>query len=436
MTGGEPASRDVAGVARRPRPRLLCVNHFAATPAMGGGTRHIELGRELVRRGWDVTIQASDLSVHSRTYARRAGASDRRRLRESVDGVEVEWLWAAPYERNDHRRVWNWVSFAGSVARSPLDPPPDVVIGSSPHLFAAAAALHLAIGAQRPFVLEVRDLWPESLAVAGRRGGPGYAALWLLARALYAAADRIIVLAEGVGEYLAARGVDSGKLVFVPNGVDARAFAGVSPPARERLRVVYAGAHGPANGLETVLEAAALLRDEPRAEFLFVGDGPSRPALIARAGELALERVRFAEPVPKQEMPRVLGECDAGLMVLRDLPLFSFGVSPNKLFDYWGAGLPVVCNVPGEVAGLVRAAQGGVQASDGSPAALAGAIRRLLAQAPEARRAVGERGRVWVTTERDRPVVAARLDAMLRQLLAEKGSRVRGSGFSFSSPEP
>ena len=403
-------------VVRSPQS-LLWINHFAATPAMGGGTRHVELGRELVRRGWDVRIFASDLGLHSRRYHARKGPSDRRVIREAIDGVDLDWLWAAPYERNDHRRVYNWLSFSMSVLGAPMRHRPDVIIGSSPHLFAALAGWLLAKRLRRPFVLEVRDLWPESLAIAGQQSGIGYHGLAALARSLYRVANRIIVLAEGVREYLVERGVPREKIVFVPNGVDASAFADVAPPARDRLRLVYAGAHGPANGLDVVLDAAAMLGYEPRVEFVLVGDGVEKPKLIRHAEEMGLTNVRFMDPVPKSAMPALLADCDAGLMVLKDLPLFSFGVSPNKLFDYWGASLPVVCNVPGEVGGLVAQARGGVQAEDGTAAGLAAAIRKMLTLEPAERRALGLSGQEWVTRERDRPVVAARLEKALHELL-------------------
>jgi glycosyltransferase involved in cell wall biosynthesis len=294
---------------------------------------------------------------------------------------------------------------------------PDVVIGSTPHLFAAHAALRVARRLGAPFVLEVRDLWPESLAVGGAARGVGYAGLAALATYLYRRADHIIVLARGVRDYLVQRGIPGERISVVPNGADVAMYAAARQTnGRRGMRLVYAGAHGPANGLDAVLDAARELRDEPGVDFLLVGDGPSRQALRARALHEGLANVHFEEPVAKSQMPDLLARCDVGLMVLKDVPLFAFGVSPNKIFDYWSAGLPVVGNVPGEVAEWVRASQGGVQAAESSGDALAAAIRRLLALPPDERRAMGERGRDWVRREHDRPVVAERLDALLRPL--------------------
>lgn len=398
---------------------LLWINHFAITPGEGGGTRHYELSRELLGRGWRVTIAASDFHLHKRQYTRRADSGDRRVVGEGVQGVEFQWFWAAPYRRNDWRRGWNWLSFTRSLLGwEPEGERPDVVIGSSPHLFAALGGLRLAQRWGVPFVLEVRDLWPESLLAGGGRKSPAYWAFERIARHLYARAERIVCLARGTMRHLEGLGVEARKLVYVPNGVDPKAFASVDRGGRERFTLVYAGAHGPMNGLEVVLDAAERLRRESRYRFLLVGDGPSKDALMASARERGLENVEFRAPVAKREMAGVLTRADAGLMVLRDTPLFAFGVSPNKLFDYFGAGLPAVCNVPGEVAGMVAEAGGGEQAEPGSSASLAEAIVRLASRSLTERAEMGERAREWVTREHGRPVLADRLDEALRELVA------------------
>src|SRR5438477_10781615 len=176
-------------------PSLVWVNQFALLPSDGGGTRHFELGRELVNKGWRVSILASDFHLHARKYTRRARRTDHRTIYEVQDGVELRWLWASPYRLNDWRRVMNWLTFYRSVIREPgsLRQSPDVVIGSSPQLFAASAAKRLARKVRVPFVFEVRDLWPESLVAAGGSRGLAYRFLDRIAAGLYRDADRILV---------------------------------------------------------------------------------------------------------------------------------------------------------------------------------------------------------------------------------------------------
>lgn len=398
-------------------PHLLWINHFAVAPADGGGTRHFELARELTTRGWRVTIAASDFHLHSRGYTRRVSAAARAPITERIDDVDFLWLWAAPYATNDWRRANNWISFASSLGRwSPNGSRPDVIIGSSPHLFAALAGRRLATRLGVPFVMEVRDLWPESLVAAGGRRGPVYHALDVLARHLYGSASRIIVLAHGAGDYLRDRGVDARKLVLVPNGADPYPLAPAAVRGADAFTLVYAGAHGPANGLDVVLGAASLLRGE-HVRIILVGDGPSKRELMMAASAANLDNVEFRDPVPKTAMPALLASADAGLMVLRDAPLFSYGVSPNKLFDYLAAGLPVVCNVAGEVASMLAASGAGEQTSDASARALADAMRHLAHRPLGERTAMGAAGRDWLTREHSRAVLASRLDAALHEVM-------------------
>lgn len=403
-------------------PSLIWVNQFALLPSDGGGTRHFELGRELARKGWQVTILACDFHLHARKFTRRADRNDRSAKIETLEGVTIRWLWAAPYERNDWRRAWNWLTFYRSVLREirTLGQSPDVVIGSSPQIFAAAAARSLARKAGARFVFEVRDLWPESLLAVGGRRGLAYHVIDRVAAGLYRTADRILVLARGTGDYLRARGIPQHKLVHVPNGVDVAAIRpgpGRKGAHTQPVTFIYAGAHGPANGLDRVLDAAGILGPAANVRFLFVGDGPVKAELRADALRRGLTHVEFAEPVSKVELAHLLGAADAGLMVLRDAPLFSFGVSPNKLFDYMAAALPIVCNVSGEVAAMLADAGAGVQVADTSGAALAAGVRELVALTPTQRRDKGLAGRRWVEQEHSRDALGRRMDSFLRELV-------------------
>ena len=406
------------------RKKLLWVNQFAASPHDGGGTRHFEVGRELAALGWDVTIAASDLSLQERRYTRRSSAQERAPIAETVDGVRFLWLWSAPYHRNNWRRGWNWLTFSRSVLRLAGSEEWDVVIGSSPHLFAASAAHHLARRLAVPFVFEVRDLWPESLLAAGGRRGPFHFVLDRLARRLYRQAVPLVGLAKGSGDYLAReRGVDPARVVFVPNGVDPSAFdpqPGAAPAeaaADKRTVFVYAGAHGAANGLDAVVDAAAHLRDRSDLCFRLIGDGPEKTNLVARAEALSLSNLEFLDPIPKSEIPGAFAQADVGLMILRDAPLFRFAVSPNKLFDYFAARLPVLANVPGEVEDMVREADAGIVVAAGSARAIADAAEVFAAKDASWMTQRGDAGRAWVERERSREVLAERLDAALRRVV-------------------
>jgi glycosyltransferase involved in cell wall biosynthesis len=401
------------------RPTVHWVNQYAVTPDQPGGTRHHEMAAALRDRGYDVRVVASDLNLTTRSYSRRENPADRRAITDDVARVPFTWLPAGRYDRNDWRRALSMAAFAWhaflfllrTVRRG------DVVIGSSPQLLAAGAARVAALLRGGRFVLEVRDLWPESLTGVSGRSSPMAVVLRVIADSLYRTSRAIVILAEGSREPIIRHGGRPAHIVFVPNGVDVEAFtrtAGQLPPdlawLEEAQTFVYAGAHGPANGLDVVLGAAERLRQRGRGELriLLVGDGPVKADLRSEAQRLGLDNVVFHDPVPKQQIPAILRCCTGGLMVLKDVELFRFGVSPNKLFDYLACDLPVVTNVPGDVARTVEDANAGVVVPPGDADALASAMLAI------ADGDVGQgSGARYVQEHRDRRLLADRLARVL-----------------------
>ncbi|MBP2017889.1 glycosyltransferase involved in cell wall biosynthesis [Symbiobacterium terraclitae] len=347
---------------------------------------------------------------------------------EQRDGAAFVWVGSAEYRRNDWRRAWNMLSFAWNLLRTASsmrrEGPPDVIIGSSPHPFAALAAAYLARKLGSRFVLEVRDLWPQALVDMGglRESHPGVKLLRFIERRLYARAERIVVLAAGAERYLTERGVDPERIVYVPNGVHLDNFR-VSPDRRQsRARfgfdcftIVYAGAHGPANALETIVKAAQMVSDLP-VKFVLVGDGPAKDSLVELARSLAVRNVQFLDPVPKSEMADLLSAADAAVITLRNAQAFSYAVSPNKLFDYMAAGRPILCAVPGEVAQLVRTAGAGIPVEPENEAQLADAVRQLVALPQTEREQMGHRGRAYLEAHFDRRALAGRLAEALASI--------------------
>lgn len=399
------------------------VNQYAITPDLPGGTRHYDLGVELARRGFRVKIFASDVNLALR---RRTKLQPGQLYAvEPRDGVEFVWVNATEYEKNNWRRTWNMLSFSRNfmtVARL-LDPAshPAAVIGSSPHPFAALAAERVAARSGARFFLELRDLWPQALIdMSGlSEWHPAAITMRAMERYLYARAKKIIVLAQGSQRYLERHGVVAGRTLFLPNGVHLGHFQ--PHQSREEARkhygfrdftIVYAGAHGPANSLETVLQAAKLLEDVP-VELVLVGDGPAKPQLVDLARQQRVVNVRFLAPVPKREMADLLQAADAGLITLKNARAFEYGISPNKLFDYMAAAKPVVCGVPGDMAAMVRTAQAGVVSIPEDPASLAGAVRELLSLGSEGRLALGENGRQFLLQHFQREALADRLAEVL-----------------------
>lgn len=400
---------------------LYWVNQFAVTPDQPGGTRHYEMSRELIRGGVPTTVVASDLNLTRRRYMRRRGASDPRYLREALDDGAFVWLPAGFYQANDWRRAVSMVVFAlhslWFLLRAPM-PSGSVVIGSSPHLLGAAAARLAALVRRVPFILEVRDLWPESLEVRGDATGLTFRALRVLADVLYRTSPAIVMLAAGNRAPIEARGISPERLHYVPNGVDPDVFANASPTSipdlpHDREAFVYAGAHGPANGLETVLDAAEKLMEdgERRAQLVLIGDGPSKLELMASAERRGLTNVTFLDPVAKAEIPGILKGSAGGLMPLADVELFSYGVSPNKLFDYLSADLPVITNVPGDVARMVTEANAGIVVPPSDASALASAVVQILDGSK-----TFSSGLDWIRERHDRTRLAHDLATLVRAM--------------------
>jgi len=332
-------------------------------------------------------------------------------------------VWTTPVTRRSISRILNWVSYAfNSFVRGLRLGPIDIVYGSSPHLLAPLSGWAIAKIRRAVFVLEVRDLWPQILHEMG--GMPKssliYRSLEHLERFLYNRAVAIVVMSEGVRDELASRGY-GGKVVYIPNGADP---ADMAPPAsREKLRKqfgfttltgVYAGAHGKANGLDLLIEAVATSGLRPdKLQIVLVGSGTEKERLQNLATILPKGSVRFDDPIPKTEIPALLGAADFGLHVLADVELFRYGVSPNKLFDYMAAGLPSMTNTGGDVGRLVESADAGISVEPGE---LAEGLRRMLTASDAERRAWGDNGKAYIAAHQSRTAMAQRLNDLFERV--------------------
>jgi len=394
--------------------RIWFVHHYAVTPDSPGGTRHFGLARRLAEQGHQVQIIAASYHYQSQRETRDFnGATEQV---ESVDGVEFIWVRTSGYSGNGVGRFLNLASFARRVLASTALRrlgPPDVVLGSSPQPLAAWAAQRLARRYGARFVYEVRDLWPDTLVELGRvpRWHPVVQLFARIERSCCRSADAVVTLLPGSSDHLASRGAPRERIVWVPNGVDLKLLG--SPIAANETGAclfVYAGAVGLANGLDVVVRAAAEAGSSVRLRI--VGDGPELPALKALAVALGADNVEFSGLVPKREMPRILAEANAFVMVLKDSPVFRWGISPNKLFDYLAAARPVLFAVNTPV-NPVAEAGAGVSADPNSSHDIAEGMRRIAALAPRERREMGARGRAYVESHHDVDRLADRFAAAL-----------------------
>lgn len=396
---------------------IWLVNHYAIPPTEVGGTRHYMLARELIKLGHHVTIVASSYDHFARQDTRLA--PDEVWKREVIGDVPFVWIRTPAYSGN-LARMGNMLVFAARVQQQTglADlTRPDVIVGSSPHLFAAFAAERLARKLGVPFVLEVRDIWPQSLVeVSGvSPKHPVVLMMTVVERYLYRRADHILTLLPGSAAHMVANGAAESKITWLPNGVDLDLCPAIAPlPPEPPFTVLYAGSHGIANGLDAILDAAAILKREgvEGVSLRFLGQGPEKARLQARARDEGLDNVRFDDPVPKSAVYGVLGEAHAFIVTMRNLDLYKHGISFNKIYDYLAAGRPTVfgsnaANNP------VDEAQAGLSVPPEDAAAMAGAIRRLMAMTPEARTAMGLAGRRYVEAHFAFSRLAARMEGAL-----------------------
>ncbi|HEU5299400.1 MAG TPA: glycosyltransferase family 4 protein [bacterium] len=395
--------------------RLWIFNHYAEPPDRQA-TRSFDLGRELVRRGHEVTIFSASFS-HYRFREEKLGPGEDRKT-EEVEGVRFVWLRTTPYRENDWRRLLNMLSYMWRAARAGagMRPGPDVVIGVTVHPFAALAALLVARRRRARFFFEVTDLWPRTLTEFGLLPArhPAVWALGVLERFLFRRAERVISLLPHIDVYLRELGLDPGKVVWIPNGVDLARYEilrGYDGRPHDPFTVMYVGGLVQANALEVVLDAARTLQDrgENHVRFVFVGGGQEQGRLAERAR--GLRNVHFHGVVPKDELPKVMAQADAFVFSLRNLTLYRYGISLNKMCDYLASGRPIL------FAGTssydpITSASAGIRVPPEDPRALADAVSALRGLPPEARARMGKNGVAYVREYHDIRGLAARLEAL------------------------
>ncbi|MFL6690114.1 MAG: glycosyltransferase family 4 protein [Alphaproteobacteria bacterium] len=310
---------------------------------------------------------------------------NRLRQRERIDGIDVVRVWTllAP-NRGVVRRSLDFLSFALAGFTGGLFEPCDVIVATSPQLLTGLAGWWLAAVKRRPWVFEVRDIWPDSIVSVGMmKDNLFIRALHVLERQLYRHATRVVAVSGGIRERLLARGVPAEKLGVVPNGVDLRRFGGAKQDyqLRQSLRLQgkfvagYVGTHGMAQGLETVVDAADRLRGR-NIHFLFVGAGARRPAIVARATAMNLDNVTFIDLVPIETATEYLRLCDAVLIPLKRTDQIEITL-PGKLFEAAAMGKPMIVGAEGASTELVQRYGAGIVVPPEDPKALADGVLRL-----------------------------------------------------------
>jgi glycosyltransferase involved in cell wall biosynthesis len=350
-------------------------------------SRTYEHAREWVKLGHDVTvITCAPNFPEGVLFEGYKNKWYQREVMEGINVVRVKTYITA--NEGFVKRILDYISFGvmGGIAGL-FQTRPDVIVSTSPQFFCACGAWVLSVIRWKPWVFELRDIWPASItAVGAMEKSTVIRVLERLEMFLYRRADRIVAVTNSFKTELIARGIDGDKIDVVINGVDLSKYSPAeakNPALAEqyglaaKFVVGYIGTHGMAHALDKVLAAAALLQDNDDVRFLFAGGGAERASLERLTAERGLSNVVMMPRQPKEAMPAVWSLCDISLISLRDTPLFT-KVIPSKIFESMGMGLPMVIACPaGEATEIIESTSSGVMVEPENPEALAGCIAGL-----------------------------------------------------------
>lgn len=403
--------------------KIAYIHQHFVTNEGTSGTRSYDVGRYLVEMGHEVTMICG---LHDQSSLPRMPWWRLFRT-QYIDGIKV--VACNAFYSNKLRvvsRLWCFAKFAMLALLACLrERRLDLIFATSTPLTVGFPGRIGAALKRVPYVFEVRDLWPEDLLDAGRiKPGLQYKVWEWIELFSYRKARKILLVSKGFHDRLLERGYPPERLQTILLGADGGLFRDVRPDhdymqkhgLSGKTIAIYTGAHGDANGLFQVLDAAEYLRDRPDIAIVFIGDGKMKDSLKADVLRRDLKNVHMLDPVPKLQLPGILAACHIGLMILKQIPRPRW-VTPNKIFDYMFTGIPAIVNFPGTTAEMVEADGAGYASKPGDAADLAQKIR-YLADHPEERQAIGRRAREVAYGRYDRRMIAAQLSAVFEQAVA------------------
>lgn len=404
--------------------------HFA-TRKSASGTRSYELSQCLLRRGHRVSI------ICGYSDATRDLAEGKARVEQSsVDGIDVYCI-TEDYSNKMgfYRRIRSFLNFARTAGKVAGGLDADIVFATSTPLTVGIPGVFGSRRLKAPFVFEVRDLWPELPVALGVVKNPLLIfAAKRLERWIYFNARHIVALSPGMKDGIAGTGFPAERITMIPNSCDLDLFQPSDAPLDDDrfgepgdFRLVFCGAHGLANGLDSVLDAAAEVkrRGVRGLRFVFIGQGRERDSLMARARDEGTDSITTFIPfLPKTELARILPRLDVGMMILKNIPGFYYGTSPNKFFDYIASGIPVLNNYPGWVAGMIEENRCGIVVPPDDPVAFADAAVMMMEDREECRK-MGRRGRGLAERDFDRSELGGRFVSLLERVHKEHPRRVK-----------
>jgi glycosyltransferase involved in cell wall biosynthesis len=398
---------------------ILLINHYAGSRIHGFEFRPFYLAKEWVKLGHRVTIAAASFShARSKSPDTKGNVTE-----EDIEGVTYIWLKTPHYNGNGVWRVLNIFSFIfqllmnkNELARQYL---PDIIIASSTHPFDIYPAYWIAKDSKAKLIFEVHDLWPLSPIELGGMSPwhPFILITQWTENFAYRVSDKVVSVLPNTKHYMEEHGMAPHKFAYIPNGVcisewgNARSMlpqqhseAIAELKQKDHFIVGYTGAHGLPNALHSLVESASLLQNK-RVTIVLVGQGSEKESLQQQAVQAGVKNVVFLPPVPKTSIPALLDSMDVLFNSLQDKPLFRFGISPNKLFDYMMSGKPVIQAI-NTTNDIVAESGCGLSIPPENHKAIAEAIIKLINMTETERREMGSKGKNYVITHHDYSVLA------------------------------
>lgn len=399
--------------------RILFITDNFPPEVNAPATRTYEHARHWLRLGAEVTVLTCAPNFpHGKVFD---GYANRPRRVEDMDGIRVVRLWSyiAP-NAGFARRILDYVSFACSAFAAGLFERADVIVATSPQFFTTWAGWALSKVRRKPWIFELRDLWPESIrAVGAMDDSPALKLLERIELGLYRSCDTVVALTPAFKENLVARGIEPDKIEVVPNGANLALYAPREPDAALRrglgldgkFVISYIGTHGMAHGLDFVLRTAARVSDDC-IRFLLVGDGAEKARLVEQARRLKLGNVVFHDPVPKQDVARFLSISDAALVNLKRSDTFKT-VIPSKIFEAASMGVPILLGVAGQAREIIEAHDAGLYYQPENAEALLGVVETVSSDAKLRDRLIA--GGAELAREYDRRKLARKMFGILKR---------------------
>ncbi|MCB9025421.1 MAG: glycosyltransferase family 4 protein [Bdellovibrionaceae bacterium] len=367
--------------------KILYFHQYFSTRNGATGTRSYEFAKQLIAENFEVTMVCGSSQLTD--LGKESASQENGRIRSYlVDGIHVIEF-PLNYSNKDSffLRTLKFLKFSVFSIKIIFKEKYDLVFATSTPLTIAIPGIVAKFILKKTFIFEVRDLWPELPKAMGVV--KNVVILWvldLLERVAYMASDHIIALSPGIKNGIEKK-VKNKKVTLIPNGSDLDLFFPqnkidfeIPNIEKEDFVAIFTGAHGMANGLDTILVSADILQKKGinRIKFFFIGDGKEKKTLQEYAMANNLKNCIFLDPVSKLNLNTYLSRADIGLMILKNIPAFYYGTSPNKYFDYLAAGLPIFCNYPGWIADMIKEYNIGFVVPPDDPHQLSVALEEIM----------------------------------------------------------